>query len=127
MKANFLSLKGDTMSSRTRGPLIDLGEEFPKLTEKQRDALICVHPYLDGLSHKEAAQELGISRDSLEGRLEGAYKRVPWLQEDMKRKRAKVTAQKESIRRPIRLGDMSSIGNDGTNDTFFGEKIVEKF
>lgn len=126
MKAKFLSLKGDIMSS-TRGPLVDLGDEFPKLTEKQRDALICVHPYLDGLSHKEAAEELGISRASLEERLQGAYKRVPWLQEDMKKKRAELTARKESIRRPIRLGDMSGIGSDGTTDTFFGEKIVEKF
>ncbi len=111
----------------TRGPLIDLGEQFPKLTEKQRDALICVHPYLDGLSHKEAAEELSISRASLEDRLQGAYKRVPWLQEDMKRKRAELTAQKQNIRRPIRLGNMSGIGSDGTVDTFFGEKIIRKF
>ncbi len=118
-------MEGNSMTPR--GPLIDLGEEFPKLTEKQRDALICVHPYLDGLSHKEAAEELGISRDSLEDRLQGAYKRAPWLQEDMRKKRAKLTARKESIRRPIRLGDMSGIGSDGTTDTFFGEKIVEMF
>ncbi len=111
----------------TRGPLIDLGKEFPKLTEKQRDALICVHPYLDGLSHDEAAQELSISRASLESRLQGAYKRVPWLQEDMKRKRAELTARKQSVRRPLRLGDMSGIGNDGTHDTFFGERIIGKF
>lgn len=127
MKANFLSLKGDTMSNSTRGPLIDLGEEFPKLTEKQRDALICVHPYLDGLSYKEAAQELGISRDSLAGRLQGAFKRVPWLQEDMKQKRTEAARIRRSIRNPIRLGDMSGIGSDGTHDTFFGEKIVGKF
>ena len=127
MKANFLSLKGDTMGSSTRGALIDLGEEFPKLTEKQRDALICVHPYLDGLSHNEAAQELGISRASLEGRLQGVFKRVPWLQEDMKRKRTEAAKIRRSIRNPIRLGDMSGIGNDGTHDTFFGEKIVSKF
>ncbi len=109
-----------------RGPLIDLGNDFPKLTERQRDALICVHPYLDGLSHKEAAQELGITRASLEDRLQGAYKRVPWLQGDMRKKRAELAAQKQSIRRPIRLGDMSGIGSDGTTDTFFGEKIVGK-
>ena len=115
------------MSNSTRGPLIDLGKEFPKLTEKQRDALICVHPYLDGLSHSEAAQELGISIDSLEGRLQGAYKRVPWLQEDMRRKRREEATKRRSLRSPIRLGDMSGIGNDGTTDTFFGEKIVEKF
>ena len=118
-------MKGSSMS--TRGPLIDLGEQFPKLTERQRDALICVHPYLDGLTHSEAARELGISRATLEGRLQGAYKRVPWLQEDMRKKRAELTARKQSIRRPIRLGDMSGIGNDGTTDTFFGEKIVGKF
>jgi len=111
----------------TRGPLIDLGEEFPKLTEKQRDALICVHPYLDGLTHKQAASLLNISKVSLESRLKGIYKRIPWLQEDMKRKRKEITAQKESIRRPTRLGDMSGIGDDGITDTFFGEKIVGKF
>ena len=127
MKANFLSLERDTMNSSTRGPLISLGEEFPKLTEKQRDALICVHPYLDGLTHNEAAQELSISRASLEGRLQGAYKRVPWLQEDMKRKRSEEATKRRSIRNPIRLGDMSGIGNDGNSDTFFGEKIIGKF
>ena len=115
------------MSSSTRGPLIDLGEEFPKLSEKQRDALVCIHPYLDGLSYSEAAEELGISRNSLKGRLQGVYKKVPWLQEDMKRKRAELTARKQSVRRPIRLGDMSGIGSDGTTDTFFGEKIIGKF
>ena len=125
MEAKFFAMKGNNMN--TRGPLIDLGEQFPKLTEKQRDALICVHPYLDGLSHKEAAEELSISRASLEDRLQGAYKRVPWLQEDMKRKRAELTAQKQNIRRPIRLGNMSGIGSDGTVDTFFGEKIIRKF
>ena len=127
MKANFLSLEGDTMSRSTRGPLVDLGKEFPKLTERQRDALICVHPYLDGLSHNEAAEELGISRASLEGRLQGAFKRVPWLQEDMKRKRTEAAKIRRSIRNPIRLGNMSGIGSDGTTDTFFGEKIVRKF
>ncbi len=115
------------MSSSIRGPLIDLGEEFPNLTEKQRDALIYVHPYLDGLSHNEAAKELGISRASLESRLKGVYKRVPWLQEDMRRKRTEEAAKRKSIRSPIRLGDMSGIGSDGTTDTFFGEKIVGKF
>ncbi|KKN51308.1 hypothetical protein LCGC14_0624160 [marine sediment metagenome] len=115
------------MRISTRGPLIDLGEEFPKLTEKQRDALICVHPHLDGLSHNEAAQELGISRASLEDRLQGTYKRVLWLQEDMKRKRTEAAKVRRSIRNPIRLGDMSGIGSDGTTDTFFGEKIVGKF
>ena len=115
------------MSNSTRGPLIDLGEEFPKLTEKQRDALICVHPSLDGLSYKEAAQELGISRDSLAGRLQGAFKRVPWLQEDMKRKRTETAKIRRSMRNPIRLGDMSGVGSDGNTDTFFGERIMEKF
>ncbi len=111
----------------TRGPLVDLGNDFPKLTEKQRDALICTHPYLDGLSHNEAAQELGISIDSLKGRLQGAYKRVPWLREDMKRKRTEAAKIRRSIRNPIRLGNMSGIGNDETHDTFFGEKIIGKF
>ena len=111
----------------TRGPLVDLGEQFPKLTEKQRDALICVHPYLDDLSHNEAAKELGISRTSLEDRLQGAFKRVPWLQRDMRRKRSEEAAKRRSIRNPIRLGDMRGMGNDGTNDTLFDEKIVRKF
>ncbi len=110
-----------------RGPLIDLGEEFPKLTEKQRDALICVHPYLDDLSHNDAARELGITRCSLEERLQGAFKRVPWLQTDMAQKRKEEAKKRRSLRNPIRLGDMNGIGNDGTSDTFFDERIVEKF
>ncbi len=118
-------MKGNLMT--VRGPLIDLGNDFPKLTEKQRDALICVHPYLDGLSHREAAHELGITRASLEGRLQGAFKRIPWLQEDMRRKREEGAKARHSLRNPIRLGDMSAIGNDETHDTFFGEKIVGKF
>ncbi len=113
------------MSGRTK--LIDLGKEFPRLTEKERDALICVHPYLDGLTHREAAFELGISRPSLEGRLQNAFKKIPWLQEDMKRKRTEEAAKRKSIRSPIRLGDMSGIGDDGTTDTVFGEKIVGRF
>lgn len=113
------------MSGRTK--LIDLGKEFPKLTEKERDALICVHPYLDGLTHREAAFELCISRASLEGRLHNTFKKIPWLQEDMKKKRTEEAAKRKSIRSPIRLGDMSGISSDGTVDTFFGEKIVEKF
>ena len=118
-------MKGNSMSGRSR--LVDLGEEFPRLTEKEIDALICVHPYLDGLTHVDAALELGISKSSLEGRIHNAFKKIPWLQEDMKKKRAETANRKRRIRNPIRLGDMSSVGNDGTNDTFFGEKIVGKF
>jgi len=110
-----------------RGPLIDLGKDFPKLTERQRDALISVHPYLDGLSHDGAAKELGISRSTLEGRLQGAYKRIPWLQEDMRCKRKEMAKRRRSLRNPVRLGDMSGMGNNESHDTLFGEKIVEKF
>lgn len=113
------------MSGRSK--LVDLGEEFPKLTEKEIDALIYVHPYLDGLTHREASLELGISKSSLEGRLHNVFKKIPWLQEDMKRKRAAEADVRRSIRNPIRLGDMSGIGNDGNTDIFFGCKIVEIF
>jgi predicted DNA-binding protein YlxM (UPF0122 family) len=106
---------------------MDLGAEFPKLTERQRDALICVHPYLDGLSYSQAAEHLGISRDALKDRLEAAFKRIPWLQEDMQMKRSQIAAQRRSIRRPNRFGDMSMIGNDGLHDTFHNEAIVRKF
>ncbi len=113
------------MSGRTK--LIDLGKEFPRLTEKERDTLICIHPYLDDLTHIEAAQELSISKSSLEGRLQNIYKKIPWLQEDIRRKRKEESSKRRSLERPARFGDMSGIGNDGTADTFFGEKIVEKF
>jgi predicted DNA-binding protein (UPF0251 family) len=110
-----------------RGALVALGEEFPKLTEKERDALICVHPYLDGLSQNKAADHLGISRDAVRARLETVFKRIPWLQEDMRVKRAEIAAQRRNINRPQRFGDMSSISNDGTHDTFNDEVILRKF
>ena len=115
----------DTMSGRSK--LVSLGQEFPTLTEKQRDVLICVHPYLDDLSHREAAIELGISRSSLEDRLRLAFKRIPWLQDDMRQKRKEEAEKRRSLRNPVRLGNMNGIGNDGGTDTFFGEKIMEKF
>jgi hypothetical protein len=111
----------------TRGPLIDLGLDFPKLTERQRDALICVHPYLDGLSYSKAAEHLGISIDALKERLQNAFHRIPWLQEDMRVKREQMAAQRRSIRRPSRFGDMSMISNDGDHDTFHDEVILRKF
>ena len=106
---------------------MELGKEFPKLTEKERDALILVHPYLDGMTNGEAAAELGISVSALQERLCRAYKRIPWLKADMKMKREHITAIKQSIRRPSRFGDMSSISNDGTHDTFNDEVILRKF
>lgn len=110
-----------------RGALIELANDLPKLTEKQMEALICVHPYLDGLSHKEAAEHLGISKNTLTGRLIQAYKRIPWLQDDMARKRKEETAKKESLRRPNRMSDLYMIGSDGKNDTYHGERILRKF
>lgn len=111
----------------SRGPLTQLGKDFPKLTERQRDALICTHPYLDGLSYTEAAEHLGISRDALKDRLTAVFKRIPWLQEDIRVKRAEIAAQRRSISRPSRFGDMSGISNDGTHDTFHDEVILRKF
>ncbi len=113
------------MSGRSK--LISLGKEFPRLTEKERDVLIMVHPYLDALSHAEAAVELCIGKTAVECRLRNIYKKIPWLQEDMRRKRTEEAAKRRSIRNPIRLGNMSGMGNDGTHDTLFGEKIIGKF
>ncbi len=113
------------MSGRTK--LIDLGKELPRLTEKEAEALLLVHPYVDGNTHKQAALLLGITKASLEDRISNAFKKIPWLQEDMKQKRAELAARKQNIRRPARLGNMSGISNDETHDTFFGEKIVEIF
>jgi DNA-directed RNA polymerase specialized sigma24 family protein len=110
-----------------RGPLTRLSKEFPKLTEKERDALICVHPYLDALSQTDAAEHLGISRDTLRDRLERAFQRIPWLQKDMRVKREQMAKQRRSIRRPSRFGDMSMISNDGQHDTFHEEVILRKF
>ncbi len=125
MKAKFLAMKGNSMSGRTK--LIDLGKELPKLTEKEAEALFLVHPYVDGNTHKQAAVLLGITKASLEDRISNIFRKIPWLQEDMRRKRAELTARKQNIRRPTRLGDMSGISNDETHDTFFGDRIVERF
>ena len=113
------------MSGRSK--LIDLGKEFPKLTEKEADALICVHPYLDGLTQEAAAHHLGISTVSLRGRLQTAYRKIPWLQEDIRMKRKEQAEVRRRIRNASRMGDMRGIGNDESHDTFFGERIVEKF
>ena len=110
-----------------RGVLIELAEDLPKLTEKQMEVLICVHPYLDDMTQRETAEHLGICRNSVNDRLEGIYKRIPWLQDDMARKRKEETVKKQSLRRPNRFGDMSGIGSDGKNDTYHGEKILRKF
>lgn len=116
-------MKGNDMGSRTAL----LGEEFYKLSQKEVEILLLVHPYLDGLTHRQAAMILGITKCSVEGRLHNAFQKIPWLQEDMKRKRSELTARKESIRSPTRFGDMRGVSNDETHDTFFGKKIVEKF
>lgn len=125
MKAEFSVMKGTGMSGRTA--LLKLGKDFPRLSVKEAEALLLVHPYVDGLTHVEAAKQLGISRASLEGRLHNAYKKIPWLQEDMSRKRKEENSKRRSLEYPSRFGDMSGVGNDGTNDTFFGEKIIGKF
>jgi hypothetical protein len=91
------------------------------------EVLICVHPYLWGLTHKEAAKRIGIGVKAVADRLMGLYIRIPWLQEDMARKRKEENAKKESLRRPNRFSDMSVIGSDGVHDTYHGEKILRKF
>lgn len=113
------------MSGRTK--FMDLGDEFPKLTEKEGEVLIAVHPYLDGLTYTEAAEELGISRDALQMRLRNVFKKIPWLQKDIAEKRKRETEIKESIRRPQRFGDMSGVDSDGRYEYFYGDKIVRKF
>lgn len=125
MKAKFFAMKGNEMSGRSK--LINLGKEFPKLTEKERDALIMVHPYLDGLTYTEAARELGISRDAVQSRLRNIYRKIPWLQEDMAKKRKEENGKKESLRRPLRFGDMSGIESDGDDEYFYGDKIIQRF
>ena len=126
MKAEFSAMeRDDTMSGRSK--LIDLGDEFPRLTEKERDALIYVHPYLDGMSYREAAKELCIALSSLKDRLNSTFKKIPWLQDDMRQKRLAEAQKRRNLRNPVRLGNMTGIGNDGSTDTFFGERIVEKF
>lgn len=113
------------MSGRTR--LLDLGPDLPMITEKEREVLLLVHPYADAWSHKEAADILSITRSSLEGRLRTVFKKIPWLQADMKRKRTEEADKRRSIRQPVRFGDMSGLGSDGEHDTFCNEKIIGKF
>jgi hypothetical protein len=110
-----------------RGKLIELEKDLPKLTGKQMEVLTCVHPYLEGMTHKETATLLGISTSAVMDRLKGIYKRIPWLQADMARKRKEETIKKESLRRPNRFSDMYMIGNDGVHDTYHGHVIVRKF
>ena len=123
MKAKFFAVKGNNMSGRTAL----LSKEFYGLSSKEAEVLLLVHPYVDGLTHRQAAKLLGITKASVEDRLRNVFRKIPWLQEDMKRKRLELTARKESIRNPSRFGNMNGIDNDETHDTFFGEKIVEKF
>jgi DNA-binding CsgD family transcriptional regulator len=110
-----------------RGKLIELAKDLPKLTAKQMEVLTCVHPYMWGMTYKETARLLGICPKSVADRLKGIYKRIPWLQEDMRRKRKEETVKKESLRRPNRFNDMYMIGNDGIYDTYHGERILRKF
>jgi hypothetical protein len=110
-----------------RGKLIELAKDLPKLTAKQMEVLTCVHPYLDGMTHLEAAAYLSISPTSVADRLRCIYKRIPWLQADMHRKRIEENRKKQSLRRPNRFNDMYMIGNDGQCDTYHGEKILRKF
>jgi len=109
------------------GKRIKTEYNIPPLTEKQREVLIAVHPYLDALTYQQASEKLGISVSAVRYRLKGVYKRVPWLQEDVQKKRKAENAKKESLRRPNRFHDMYMIGNDGVYDTYHGEKIVRKF
>ncbi len=113
------------MSGRTK--LMIIADDLPKLTEKEIEALLLVHPYADAYSHQEAANILGITKGSLESRLSTVFEKMPWLQEDMNRKRSEEAAIRRSIRQPVRFGDMSSLGSDGEYDTFCDEKIVRKF
>ena len=113
------------MSGRTK--FMDLGSEFPKLTEKEGEVLIALHPYLDGLTYTEAAEELGISRGALQMRLRNVFKKIPGLQKDMAEKRIRETEIRESLRRPVRFGDMSGVESDGRDDYFYGDKIVRTF
>jgi DNA-binding CsgD family transcriptional regulator len=111
----------------TRGPLLNTGDGLPKLTAKEREVLLLVHPYAKGMSLGQAAMHLKISRDGVKDRLNGIYKRIPWLHDDILQKRKELTRTKQSIRRPSRFGDMSMISNDGDHDTFNNEVIVRTF
>jgi len=110
-----------------RGKLIELAKDLPKLTQKQMEVLSCVHPYAGGMTHKATAYSLGVSVTAIQERLRGLYKRIPWLQKDMARKRSEEFKKKESLRRPKRFNDMYMIGNDGVFDTYHGERILRKF
>lgn len=113
------------MSGRSK--VLNLGDELPKLTEKECEALILVHPYCDAMSQREAAEELCIALSSFKDRLRGVYNKVPWLKQDIQNKREQLSKIRKSISRPVRLGDMACIGNDGANDTLYDEKIIRKF
>ena len=52
-------------------------EMLESLTEKQREVFLLY--YYDGLKQREIAERLGISRDSVNDRLEGALKKVKKL------------------------------------------------
>ncbi len=110
-----------------RGPLLSAGDGLPKMTAKEREILLLIHPYAGGLSLGQAAAHLKISRYAVKSRLDGIYKRIPWIHDDILKKRKQLTYIKQSIRRPFRFGDMSSISNDGTHDTFNNEVILRKF
>ena len=110
-----------------RGRLIELAKDLPKLTAKQREVLICVHPYLGGMTHKKTAKLLCVSQSAIEDRLAGIFKRIPWLQADMRRKRKEEAVKRESLRRPNRIWNAKLLSNDGLYDTFHGERIVRKF
>lgn len=113
------------MSGRSK--VLCLGDAFPRLTEKEAEALILVHPYCDAMSQREAADELCIGVGSLKDRLSNVYRKVPWLRKDMMHKREQLARIKRSIARPTRMGDMTGIGSDGITDTLYDEKILRKF
>lgn len=110
-----------------RGKLKEIATDLPKLTEKQIEILLCVHPYADGRTHKETAAHLNISANAVADRIKGIFKKIPWLRDDMARKRVEENRKKESLRRPNRFNDMYMIGNDGKCDTYHGERILRKF
>lgn len=114
------------MSGRSR--LLDhVSKEIPRLTEKERDALIAVHPYIDGMTHREAADYFCISVHALQCRLQRVYHKLPWIQNEMRRIRELEAQRRKSLRRPIRIGDWDDLGSDGVVDTLNNERIVRKF
>ena len=125
MKAKIVWWK--LLSELNMGKRIKTEYDIPPLTKKQREVLIAVHPYLEALTYKQAAEKLGISASAVRHRLKGIYKRVPWLQKDIWEKRKAENAKKESLRRPSRFSDMWMIGDDGVYDTYHGERILRKF